>query len=139
MEKPVARLNKIADHSLITMKHSLIKDQLLHDLSALVKEQLSQLPPNVSYKQNPEFILYVCKLIENFVSKKDNINKKDLCIQIFRTLLAVNEAEVKIIDGIIEFQHANGLISKIKVIKQVKKSVLDCFAKKTNLSFYLVC
>ena len=86
MEKPVARLNKIADHSLITMKHSLIKDQLLHDLTALVKDQLSQLPPNVSYKQNPEFVLYVWKLIENFVSKNDNINKKDLCIKILKTV-----------------------------------------------------
>ena len=130
MEKSVERLGKVADVDLISFKHSLVKDQRIADLNIIVKDKIASLPPNVSYKNNNELILYVCKLVENVVCKKDNLNKKDLVINILRPLLALNDAEAKLTGDIIEFLHSNGMIHKIKQVKKIKNSVISWFKKK---------
>lgn len=130
MEKSVERLGKVADVDLISFKHSLVKDQRIADLNIIVKDKIASLPVGVSYKNNNELILYVCKLVENVVCKKDNLNKKDLVINILRPLLALNDAEAKLTGDIIEFLHSNGMIHKIKQVKKIKNSVISWFKKK---------
>ena len=130
MEKSVERLNKVADVDLISLKNSLVKDQRIADLNIVVKEKIASLPPNVSYKNNSELILYVCKLVENVICKKDGINKKDLVINILRPLLGLNDAEAKLTGEIIEFLHSNGLIQRIKQAKKLKSSIVSWFKKK---------
>lgn len=130
MEKSLERLSKVADVDLVSFKNSLIKDQRVADLNIIVKDKIASLPPNVSYKNNNELILYVCKLVENVVCKKDNINKKDLVISILRPLLALNDVEAKLTGDIIEFLHSNSMIHKIKQVKKIKSSVVSWFKKK---------
>jgi len=130
MEKSVERLSKVVDVDLVSLKNSLVKDQRVADLNIVVKDKIASLPPGVSYKNNNELILYVCKLVENVVCKKDNINKKDLVINILRPLLALNDAEAKLTGDIIEFLHSNGMIHKIKQVKKLKNSVIAWFKKK---------
>jgi hypothetical protein len=130
MEKSVERLSKVADVDLISLKNSLVKDQRVADLNIVVKDKIASLPPNVSYKNNTELILYVCKLVENVVSKKDGLNKKDLVISILKPLLGLNDAEVKLTGEIIEFLHSNGLIQRIKQVKKIKSSIVSWFKKK---------
>ena len=77
MEKSSERLEKFTDVNLITIKNSLVKDQKSNDLIVVVKDKLQSLPPNVIYKTNTEFILYVCKLVENVILKSDGVNKKN--------------------------------------------------------------
>jgi hypothetical protein len=130
MEKSVERLNKIVDVDLVSLKNSLIKDQRIADINIVVKDKLQSLPNSVSYKNNSEFILYVCKLVENVIVKSDNINKKDLVLSVLRACLALNDAEVKVAGDIIEFLHSNGMIQKIKQLKKLKKSCVSWFEKK---------
>ena len=130
MEKSVERLNKVADVDLISLKNSLVKDQRVADLNIVVKDKIASLPPNVSYKNNTELILYVCKLVENVICKKDGINKKDLVINILKPLLSLNDAEAKLTGEIIEFLHSNGLIQRIKQAKKLKSSIVSWFKKK---------
>jgi hypothetical protein len=130
MEKSIERLNKVADIDLVSLKNSLVKDQRIADLSIIVKDKIASLPPNVSYKNNNELILYVCKLVENVICKKDGLNKKDLVINILRPLLSLNDAEVKLMGDVIEFLHSNGLIQKIKNVKKIKNSIISWFKKK---------
>jgi hypothetical protein len=130
MEKSVERLNKIVDVDLVSLKNSLIKDQRIADINIVVKDKLQSLPNTVSYKNNSEFILYVCKLVENVIVKTDNINKKDLVLSVLRACLALNDAEVKVAGDIIEFLHSNGMIQKIKQLKKIKKSCVSWFEKK---------
>jgi len=130
MEKSIERLNKVADVDLVSLKNSLVKDQRIADLSIIVKDKIASLPPNVSYKNNNELILYVCKLVENVICKKDGLNKKDLVINILRPLLSLNDAEVKLMGDVIEFLHSNGLIQKIKNVKKIKNSIISWFKKK---------
>lgn len=130
MEKSVERLSKVADVDLVSLKNSLVKDQRIADINIVVKEKIASLPPNVSYKNNTELILYVCKLVENVISKKDGINKKDLVLSILRPLLVLNDAEAKLTGEIIEFLHSNGLIQRIKQVKKLKSSIVSWFKKK---------
>ena len=130
MEKSIERLNKVADVDLVSLKNSLVKDQRVADLSIIVKDKIASLPPNVSYKNNSELILYVCKLVENLICKKDGLNKKDLVINILRPLLGLTDAESKLTGEIIEFLHSNGLIQKIKNVKKIKNSIVSWFKKK---------
>lgn len=131
MEKSSERLEKLADVNLITIKNSLVKDQKTNDLIVVVKDKLQSLPPNlISYKTNSEFILYVCKLVENVILKSDGVNKKELVLNIMRTVLGCNDAECKIVGEIIEFLHSNGMIQKIKNVKKFKSSVLSWMKKK---------
>lgn len=130
MEKSVERLSKVVDVDLVSLKNSLVKDQRIADINIVVKEKIASLPPNVSYKNNTELILYVCKLVENVISKKDGINKKDLVLSILRPLLGLNDAEAKLTGEIIEFLHSNGLIQRIKQVKKLKSSIVSWFKKK---------
>ena len=130
MEKSVERLNKVADVDLISLKNSLVKDQRVADLNIVVKDKIASLPPNVSYKNNSELILYVCKLVENVICKKDGLNKKDLVINILRPLLSLSDAEAKLTGEIIEFLHSNEMIQKIKKVKKLKSSIVSWFKKK---------
>ena len=78
MEKSSECLEKFTDVNLITIKNSLVKDQKSNDLIIVVKDKLQSLPPNLLlYKTNSEFILYVCKLVENLILKSDGVNKKE--------------------------------------------------------------
>ena len=130
MEKSVERLVKIADPSLVSFKNSIVKDLKINDLIAVVRDAFTNLPQNVSYKQNTEFILYCCKLVENFITKKDGVNKKEIVIQILKTILGLTEPEVKVVDGIIEFLHSNKMRSKIKLSKKFINGVGSWFKKK---------
>jgi hypothetical protein len=130
MEKSVERLGKVADVNLVTMKNSLIKDQRIADLNIIVKDKLASLPPSISYKNNSEFILYVCKLVENVVCKADGLNKKELVLNILKPLLGLTDAESKVAGEIIEFLHSNGLIQAIKKSKKIKSSIVSWLKKK---------
>ena len=130
MEKSVERLNKVADVDLVSLKNSLAKDQRIADLNIVVKDKIASLPANVSYKNNTELILYVCKLVENVVCKKDGLNKKDVVINILRSLLGLNDNECKLTGEIIDFLHSNGLIQRIKQVKKIKSSIVSWFKKK---------
>ena len=130
MEKSAERLGKVADVNLVTMKNSLIKDQRIADLNIIVKDKLASLPPSISYKNNSEFILYVCKLVENVVCKADGLNKKELVLNILKPLLGLNDAESKVAGEIIEFLHSNGLIQAIKKSKKIKSSIVSWLKKK---------
>lgn len=130
MEKSIERLEKVADVNLVTMKNSLIKDQRIADINNVVKDKLASLPPNILYKNNSEFILYVCKLVENVICKADKLNKKELVLNILKPLLSLNDAEAKTVGEIIEFLHSNGMIQAIKKSKKIKSSILSWLKKK---------
>ena len=84
----------------------------------------------MNYKTNTEFILYICKLVENVILKSDGVNKKELVLKIMREVVGCNDAECKLVGEIIEFLHSNGMIQKIKVVKKFKNSVLSWMKKK---------
>jgi hypothetical protein len=90
---------------------------LIRDISIVMKDKLKDIDLD-THKKNPDFILYVCNIIENSYTKKNiedkKINKKDIFFLIFKELnIEISEDDKKVIDDIIEHLHSSRRIRKI--------------------------
>ena len=125
----VDRLSNKVDVDLINPKNNLLKAQKFNDVLALLKQKVAEYPTTYVLKQCNEFLLYVCKIIEEVIIKADKVNKKDMVIDLFKSLFSITEPESKLLSNSIDFLHSNGMINKIKNTKKmwkcVKKSVLS--------------
>lgn len=125
----VDRLSNKVDVELINPKNNLLKAQKFNDVLALLKQKVAEYPTTYVLKQCNEFLLYVCKIIEEVIIKADKVNKKDMVIDLFKALFSITEPESKLLSNSIDFLHSNGMINKIKNTKKmwncVKKSVLS--------------
>jgi len=124
-ETPIQRLQQIADPALISVKNSLIKVQKQNDVLLVLREKLATYPATYSLKSCNEFLLYVCKLIEAVILKKDKIVKLDFLVALYRQLfIGLTEPEVTLIKSGVEFLHSNQMIKNIKTTKRVKSYFL---------------
>jgi len=116
------------DTSLISPKNVLKKQQLLQDLLVHLRAKILEYPATHNLKGCSEFLLYVTKVVENSVVKKQKIDKKQLVLDVFKILFNLQPPELLVLDASIEFLHSNGLISKVKVVKKARA----WFLKKLN-------
>ena len=103
----------------INPKNNLLKSQKFSDILALLKLEIVEYPPNHVLKLCSEFLLYVCKIVENVIVKSDKVNKKEFVIDLFKQLFALNDPKCKLLGNSIDFLWSNGLISKIKTSKKL--------------------
>lgn len=116
-----SRLEKKVDLSLIKPQNSLKKAQLLNDLLVVLKQKIADYPASHNLKICNEFLLMVCKLIEEVVKKSDSINKKQLVLDLFKSMFNMQPPELVVLDSAVEFLWSNGLICKIPVVKKCQK------------------
>ena len=125
----IDRLSSKVDVDLINPKNNLLKAQKFADVLALLKQKVAEYPTTYIVKQCNEFILMVCKIIEELVVKADKINKKEMVVDLFKALFLFNETECNLLRNSIDFLHSNNMIQKIKTSKKMwstlKKSVLS--------------
>lgn len=123
----VERLSSKIDVDLINPKNNLLKVQKFADILALLKQKVAEYPTSHILKQCSEFLLYVCKVVEEVIVKSDKVNKKDFVVDLYKALFGLNDPESKLISSSIDFLHSNNMISKIKKSKKLwsclKKSV----------------
>ena len=111
------RLSKL-NVDLINPKNSLLKSQKFNDILVLLKQKITEYSPNHILKQCNEFLLFVCKVVEEVVVKADNVNKKEFVIDLFKLLFGLNDAECKLLGSSIDFLHSNSMIRKVKNSKK---------------------
>ena len=120
------RLSKL-NVDLINPKNNLLKSQKFNDILVLLKQKITEYPPNHILKQCNEFLLFVCKVVEEVIVKADKVNKKEFVIDLFKLLFGLNDPECKLLGSSIDFLHSNNMISKVKNSKKfwscLKKSV----------------
>ena len=126
MSDSQSRLQEKVDLNLISPKNSLKKAQLSQDLLVVLRSKIAEYPPSHNLKICNEFLLYVCKLVENLIKKSDGINKKEFVKDIFKQLFNLQPADLVLIDSAIEFLWSNSLISAIPV----SKKAVSWFRKK---------
>lgn len=123
----VDRLSSKIDVDLINPKNNLLKVQKYADVMALLKLKIAEYPPSHILKQCTEFLLYVCKVVENIIIKSDKVNKKEFVTDLYKALFGLNDPECKLLSSSIDFLHSNNMISKIKNSKKLwsclKKSI----------------
>jgi len=115
----VDRLASKVNVDLINPKNNLLKVQKFADILALLKQKIVEYPPNHILKQCNEFLLFVCKIVEEVIVKSDKVNKKEFVIDLFKALFSLNDIESKSIGSSVDFLWSNGLISKIKRSKKL--------------------
>lgn len=119
------RLQQVADPTLISVKNGLVKVQKQNDVLLVLREKLATYPATYALKSCNEFLLYVCKLIEAVILKKDKIIKIDFLVTLYRQLfIGLTEPEVTLIKSGVEFLHSNQMIRNIKTSKRVKSFFL---------------
>ena len=123
MSDSLARLEKKVDLNLVKPQNSLKKAQLLNDLLVVLKQKITDYPASHNLKICNEFLLMVCKIVEEVVKKSDSINKKQLVLDLFKSMFNMSQPELVVLDSAIEFLWSNGLICKIPVVKKVTRWV----------------
>ena len=114
------------DVSLVTPKNQLKKAQIFQDLLVLLRAKIAEYPATHNLKCCSEFALYVCKVVENVVVKKQKIDKKELVKDLFKSLFNLQPPELLVLDACIQFLFDNGLIVSVPKTKKV----LSWFRKK---------
>ena len=115
----VDRLASKINVDLINPKNNLLKSQKFSDILALLKLKIVEYLSNHVLKLCSEFLLYVCKIVENVIVRSDKVNKKEFVTDLFKQLFALNDPESKLLGNSIDFLWSNGLISKIKTSKKL--------------------
>ena len=126
----VDRLSSKIDVDLINPKNNLLKSQKFADILALLKQKVGEYPPNHILKKCSEFLLFVCKIVEEVIVKNDKVNKKEFVIDLFKALFSLTEPESKILSSSIDFLWSNGLITKIKTSKKMWNILKKSFSVK---------
>jgi hypothetical protein len=106
--------------------HRIIKD---------LKRELDDLSPTEiqEYRVNPEFIKYVCNIVETEIGKKKyKPNKKEIVLQILAKLTpeAIVEKDKNFINTTIEFLHSNGDIKEITLLRYLGRFFYSFVKKK---------
>ena len=81
-------------------------------------------------KMDDELTLFVCKVVENIVKKKNKIDKKALVLQVLEDLFLLSDTECEIIKLSIEFLFNNGKIKKTSAFKYLKRNGMTWITKK---------
>jgi len=105
----------------LEIKQNSIKENIISRLTELkLNDQ--------KYKVNPDIILLVCNLIENLVKNK-KIDKKQLLLDIFNHIYALQPEDLVIVDSQIEFLHSTKSIKKLSSFYLFCCSVREYFFK----------
>ena len=91
----------------------------------IMVKHLQAVPNYENHRDNIEFILMTCKLIENLGIKKiDKLSKKEVFIEIFTILFGlIGEDDMQKIQNIVEFLLSKKLVRFIPIRKKVIRFV----------------
>lgn len=114
----------------VIYKRHLAKLNLEKELLSVLEEKIKGLPNYQELKLNPEMVLLCCNIIENSVSKKDKVPKRDLAVRVLSNVFNYSAVDKKSVEDLIEFLHSNKRIKKIKVLKKIWLFLEDWIRRK---------
>lgn len=116
---------------IVPLKNNLLIDANKNEIKGKIINRVQQLNLNLgNYKKDNEFLLLVCNLVENLVSKKDKINKQDFVVEVLNEIFTLNDEEKDLIRKSIDFLHSNKAIKKVSFYKLFKAGFNEWFRKK---------
>jgi len=123
----------MSDLQIIPLKNNLLLDWKKQDVKTKIISRVNELNMNLTnYKTDYEFIILICNLVEYLVSKKDNINKKELVLTVFNDLFGLTPEEQEQLKNTIDIIHLQNKIKKISYWKLFKCGVSEFFFKKST-------
>lgn len=118
----------------ITPKSTILVECKSANAVKILVQHLSSVPNFDKHRNNLEFVLLTCKLIENLgIKKTDKVSKKEVFIQVFTSLYGtISDEDMEIIQKQIDFLLSKKLVRFIPIRKKVFRFV----AKNTLPSFF---
>ena len=121
----------MASLEIIPLKNNLLKDWQVVEVKNKIINRINELHINdPKYKTDQEFLILICNLIEHLVSKKNNIDKKELAIDILITVFNLTLEEQNLIRNNIDIVHLKKAIKKVSYWKLFKCGFSEFFFKK---------
>lgn len=118
---------------LVPLKRSLLGYHTHAQIVQNILDHISSLGNLNEIKKDPEFVLYVCRLVESCDFKgKKKPDKKQIVLDVLCRLYPEmhNETELKSLDTLIEFLHANKRIIGVSKFYRAVSLVGDFLIKK---------
>lgn len=86
----------------------------------------------VTLKNDEQFILHVCEIVENiFTDKRIKKRKKELVMKIINGIIPdINDVDKRIIDDKIDFLHSNNVIKQVSGHAKLLNKIKSVFSKK---------
>ena len=116
--------------SLFKFKNKINSHVVFNNTVKQIVEEIQKIPKYNDLKGNPEIVLMVCNCVENIITKKDGCNKKDIVIEVLKTVFNLNDVETKLLSSTIECFWSNNMIVNMKRIEKVSKIVGGWFYRK---------
>lgn len=121
----------MSDLSLIPLRSNLLQNYKYIEVKNQIIKRLQDLHLNDGkFKIDSELLVLVCNLIEHLIVKKDKISKRELAVDILKTLFGLTTEEEQSISNNIEFIWSNGMIRRISTYKLFKTGFKEWFKKK---------
>ena len=116
---------------IVPVKNHLLKSVKMDDVIGQIRKRVEALPNYSQYKNDVEFLLLVCNMIEHLVVKKDKIDKKSLLLEIYKQVFTgITPAELANVEANIEFLWNNKKIKKQSYYKLFCAGVTEWLKKK---------
>jgi hypothetical protein len=95
-----------------------------------IKSKINEIPSSEMLKLNHDLTCYVCCLVETLISKKLEVDKKAMALEILHDQFQLSTDEVDQVSKQIDFLASLGVIKKIPLLKRVASSVGNFFLKR---------
>lgn len=115
---------------LVKFKRQLARSDLEKRLIDILEEKVKSLPSYEELRLNPELILLCCNLVENGCEKKDQVDKKVLCINVLHNIFNYTNAEKKLVDDTIEFLWSTKKIKRIHLVKKIIYYLIEIIRRR---------
>lgn len=116
---------------IVSLKNNILKDVKYNEVKQKIINRLNELNLNQPhYKNDQEYLLLICNLIEHLIIKKDEINKLDLINDIYITLFNIDDLDKETLKRNIDFLHKNKQIKKVSYFKLFLCGINEYFFKK---------
>jgi hypothetical protein len=124
---------KIKTVKFCKFKNDLLKSKFITDIKTVVTEKLKEI--NIQqFRTNPELVLIVCNVVWNACNdlkiKDDDLDKKQLVLDILTPLLSYSPADVALVKTQIEYIVNNNQIIIVKNSTRLLKAVWSFIKKK---------
>ena len=119
---------------LVEFKHTLASHIEQNKIIDEITQIVSQIPNFINLKNDPEFTVYVCNVIEQKIKgeHKKNVSKLNLATLILTKVWNLEENELDAVIKQIQFLNNNGGIKKVSKSKKYGKYLKQWIIKKLS-------
>lgn len=115
---------------IIQARNHLASDLKFNEVKEKILKRIDEFPNIQKYRNDIEFLLLICNLIEHLIVKKDKIDKKELLLDIYKKVFNIDSGEITAIAKNIDFLLANGKIKKVSYYKLFKTGIKEILFKR---------